>query len=136
MNLEDFEVIKVPNEECFFSLLQECGTDGFYHNRTTLLKGYIRGNVYTVSGRGEADSMWSRYYDFTASYQKGWDRMHILPCFCMVDGNACDMLWVHERIQKNGVARMMLDALKVKRVNNPLPQSKRFWDKYFNKLQL
>ena len=38
MNLEDFEVIKVPNEECFFSLLQECGPGGFYHNRTTLLK--------------------------------------------------------------------------------------------------
>lgn len=135
MNLEDFEVIKVPNEECFFSLMEECGPEGFYHNRTSLLRGYIKGNLYTVSiwceEHERKDPMLSRYYDIPAYYQKGWDRYFILPCFCLMDGDACDMLWVHERIQRRGFATKMLDALKVKKANGILPESEAFWDKYF-----
>jgi len=137
MNLEDFEVIKVPNEECFFSLLEECGPEGFYHNRTTLLRGYIKGNLYTVSiwceDQAVTDSMLSQYYGIPVWYYKGYESHFILPCFCLMDGDACDILWVHERIQRRGFATKMLDALKVKKANCILPESRAFWDKYFKR---
>ena len=140
IDLEDYEVIKVPNEECFFSLLQECGPGGFYHNRTTLLKDYIKGNLYTVGGWFEEedrrDSRWSRYYDFCAGFNDksdNWERHQILPCFCIVEDNACDILWVHERLRNKGIATFMLDTLKVTKANDILPESKEFWDKYFKR---
>jgi len=137
LNLEDFQVKRVPNEMCFFSLLDECGPEGFYHNRTSLLKEWCHGRLYTVVGcyneKNKNNPMWSRYYDFCPHFIIGDDLMQMLPCFCAVDDNCCDFLWVHERIRRRGVATMMLDALKVKNVNEPLPQAKAFWDKYLNK---
>jgi hypothetical protein len=139
--VEEYEVSKVQNEECFFSLLEECGPVGFYHNRTSLLKGYMKGNLYTVSGWCEEhernDPKWSRYYDFPASFRDESDnseRHQILPCFCMVDGDACNILWVHERIQNKGIATYLLKSLNIRRANDILPESKEFWDKYFKRI--
>ena len=134
----NMEVVPVNNEECFFSLLQECGPEGFYHNRTTLLKAYVNKNLYTIGGIPENsdDPKWSQYYDFPAAYRSedGWTRMQILPCFCVVNGTTCEILWVHERIRKKGFATMMLEALEVNAVNQPLPESKIFWKKYLERI--
>ena len=143
-DLTGLKVELVKNEMCFFSLLDECGPGGFYHNRTDLLKGYFKGLLYTVAGIPEPgtcdDKIWARFNkNITARYytDSTWERAQILPCFCLLseetDYSSCDILWVHPRIRKQGVATMMLDTLKVKHANNKLPESDSFWHKYFQR---
>lgn len=139
--LEEMRVDKVKNETCFFALLEECGPGGFYHNRTSLLKAYIEGRLYTISATlhdesGDwkyRDPIWAKFNkDFSAG---NGDKKLILPCFCLLskEANTCDCLWVHPRIRKQGVATKLLLALKIKHVENVMPEAKKFWDKYFSR---
>tara|TARA_B100002051_G_C16587120_1_gene560782 strand:- start:348 stop:851 length:504 start_codon:yes stop_codon:yes gene_type:complete len=143
--LKEMQVDKVKNETCFFALLEECGPGGFYHNRTSLLKGYIEGRLYTISAtqpRDEdgdlkyADPIWAKFNkDIPAKYFSGDEWRSILPCFCLLskEANTCDCLWVHPRIRRQGVATKLLLALKIKHVENVMPEAKTFWDKYFSR---
>jgi GNAT superfamily N-acetyltransferase len=132
------KVEKVKNAVSFFALLEECGPGGFYHNRTSLLKGYTDGLLYTVAGEaaeGEYDDpIWAKFnIDVPACYHGASGRRHILPCFCLVEADSCDIIWVHPRIRKQGVATLLLKSLKIKHANHPLPESKEFWEKYFSR---
>lgn len=143
--VKGMRVDKVKNETCFFALLEECGPGGFYHNRTSLLKGYIEGRLYTVSatqphGKGGdvkyADPIWAKFNkDIPAKCFSGGEWRSILPCFCLLSkcANTCECLWVHPRIRKQGVATKLLLALKIKHAEKVTPEAKQFWRKYFSR---
>ena len=147
--VKGMRVDKVKNETCFFALLEECGPGGFYHNRTSLLKAYIEGRLYTISAtqpRDEdgkmlkyADPIWAQFNkNIPAKYFSGGEWRSILPCFCLLskEANTCDCLWVHPRIRKQGVATKLLLALQIKHVENVMPEAKKFWDKYFSRREV
>ena len=144
MSLKGMQVEKVKNETCFFALLEECGPGGFYHNRTSLLQGYIEGRLYTVSATQaevevrwkDADQIWAKFNnDIPAKYFSGDEWMNILPCFCLLskEADTCECLWVHPRIRKQGIATKLLIDLNIKCANNVMPESSKFWDKYFSR---
>ena len=109
---------KIDCASDYWYLMEELIDDEsrFFHNRESLLDGMLKGDLYSLTSDDE-------------KYEK-FKKCFLLPCLCLRSGDRVDIVWVHSRARRNGLATDILKKLNIKKVNNPLPGSEKFWEKW------
>ena len=132
----ELRVVKVTRGDDFWSLFDELNNDesGFVHNRNWLVDGFREGRVYSLVVI-DTESMDSRkaYHDEIFAKQRdgmGDTKLYMLPCLCMTERGkrrVADILWVHTRARKLGLARALLDKLKINQ-SDSIGEAVGFWE--------
>jgi hypothetical protein len=105
---------------------------GFLHNMSVLFDGFTAGRLYGLRLE-ETDDMFRH-----KGIHKGHHPMFMqsrypwtLPAFCCLDETgAVDIIWVHSRVRRRGLASAFLRQLDVTRATVIVPESKGFWDQH------
>jgi hypothetical protein len=138
------KLVKVDQALDFFALLDECekeagGPDvdaGFHHNRTSLLNAFSRGELFSIKYINDI-------YDTIRELGIGClDRYECMgstyPCFCVIkthnEGVECDIIWVHKRVQRRGLATKMVKEItpKITEVCLLVEDGPKFWKNFPN----
>lgn len=135
-NMEDWGEIKLVQidrpSECW-ELIDELYDDksGFYCNRTTILEAYKNGNLYglRVSETAQMYERGARIDKIFCRDSFGCPSCYLLPCLCVKENNTAMIIWTHTRARKMGFAKKLVSLLCIERADNPLPDSKGFWEK-------
>ncbi|MBV5345111.1 MAG: hypothetical protein JZU63_06065 [Rhodoferax sp.] len=101
---------------------------GFLHNMSDLFDGFAAGRLYGLRLE-ETDDMFRHkgHHPMFMQSRSPWT----LPAFCCLDETgAVDIIWVHPRVRRMGLASAFLRELDVTRATVILPESKGFWDKH------
>ncbi|KAJ1465970.1 hypothetical protein T484DRAFT_1757028 [Baffinella frigidus] len=117
-------------------------TDGFYHNRSSLLKAYGENRMYGLCAYWSEEMLEHQSFNDPIFVTNKHCMIHrMLPCFLVLekewDGgiSICEKVWVAERARKKGMAKYMLDEFDVRSAENPLPEAEAFWAKHFARVQ-
>jgi hypothetical protein len=112
-------------------LLQQEG-DGFLHNKVWIMDALVRGNVYGLKVT-ETDAMFERrawkdpIFNLLDRPKGMYRPMYMLPCFCIMEKDACTIMWVHSSARGKGIGRAMVQLLDIQRAQHVLEQSVGFW---------
>ncbi|KAJ1465738.1 hypothetical protein T484DRAFT_1757204 [Baffinella frigidus] len=134
----------------FFSLLDELkveleespDNEGFYHNRSSLLKAYGENRMYGLCAYWSKEMMEHKSLDDPIFVTNKHNMIHrILPCFLVLekewDGedSVCTHVWTAKRARNKGMAKYLLDTFDVRSADLPLPEAEAFWAKHFARVQ-
>jgi len=101
---------------------------GFLHNISVLYDGFAAGRLFGLRLEETEDML--RYKGHHAMFMQ-LRPLWTLPAFCCLDeSGAVDLLWVHPRVRRRGLASAFLHQLDVTQATVILPESKGFWDKH------
>lgn len=130
------ELHLVESPEDFWALWDELLDDksGFIHNRACLLDGYKNESMFSLKIE-ETDSMFRRGANTDEIFCKTEHRtLYMIPCLCILNkkGTEIEIIWVHSRLRRKGLATKMIELLMefddTKLIpNHPLPDSLPFW---------
>ena len=101
---------------------------GFLHNMSVLFDGFATGRLYGLRLE-ETDDMFKHngHHPMFMQSRYPWT----LPAFCCLDETgAVDIIWVHPRVRRRGLASAFLHQLDVTQATVIVPESKGFWDKH------
>jgi hypothetical protein len=100
---------------------------GFLHNMSVLFDGFAAGRLYGLRLEETDDMLRVKGVHPMFMQRYPWT----LPAFCCLDETgAVDIIWVHPRVRRMGLASAFLRELDVTRATVILPESKGFWDKH------
>jgi hypothetical protein len=134
-DLQQVDVFAISSKsDCGATTLQHVirelyhANSGFLHNMSVLFTSSAAGRLYGLQLE-ETETMFRH---------NGHDPMFMqsrppwtLPAFCCLDeSGAVDLLWVHPRVRRKGLASAFLHQLDVTEATVILPESKAFWDKH------
>lgn len=109
---------------CLFDALKSDGSV-FVHNRSVLADGFKEGNLYGLRV-SETDAMYARVAMQDDIFCPG--SAYLLPCLCLLNGDGdVEIIWTHTRARRKGFASKLVELLGVRRANNPLSGSDKFW---------
>ena len=101
---------------------------GLLHNMSVLFDGFATGRLYGLRLE-ETDDMFKHngHHPMFMQSRPPWT----LPAFCCLsETGAVDLLWVHPRVRRRGLASAFLHQLDVTQATVILPESKGLWDKH------
>lgn len=104
---------------------------GFVHNLDVIAQAFHDDNLFGLTAH-ETDAMFARgaHNDpFFDSWCSNYHTLYLLPCFAVVndDHDTCIIIWVHSKYRRLGLGTALVDQLDIRRVINPLPESRHFW---------
>lgn len=99
----------------------EAEGSGFQYNITWLLDAFKNGQMYTLElvDTPEMDQ-------FVPLYCCPYTR-RIMPCICVVQDNACKILWVSVRLRRKGLATKFVDTLFITKATDIVDDGYMFW---------
>lgn len=132
-------LIKIKDGNQFFSLLDNLYQDeekhlpdgvGFRCNRSLIANAFKEGRLYGLTVE-ETDEMYKRKVmeDEVFRLNKCNPR-YLLPCFCIMCDDCCEMMWVRSDIRNQGLGKKFVELINIKRVYKPLPRAVNFWKKH------
>jgi hypothetical protein len=130
-------------DELKVELEDSADNEGFYHNRSQLLKAYGSNRMYGLCAYWSEEMLEHKSFDDLIFVKNKHQMIHrMLPCFLVLEEEddihrvrACSYLWTAHRARNKGLATFMLDCLEVRSVSDPLPQAEAFWAKHFASVQ-
>ena len=113
--------------------------EGFYHNRSSLVKAYGEHRMYGLCVRWSEQMLEHKSFnDAIFVTNKHMMANLMLPCFIVIDNeendkglHMCSFIWTAERARKRGLATYMLHELDVGSVSRPMQQAESFWSNHF-----
>ncbi len=103
----------------------------FWNNRAILLDAFVDKRLYGLKiedlVEDQEDPIFARSNDGIVAHR-------LLPCLCVVgkvDEESCEIVWVHTRARRLGIASAMLNQLFIQSAHNELEQAKPFWDAFW-----
>jgi hypothetical protein len=132
----DFEVERVWKTYDFWALMDELQNDqsGFWNNRAVLLDAFVDKRLYTLKVFDYPREM--RNDPIFARDHTGMVSEFLLPCLCVVgkmDEDVCEIVCVHTRARRLGIASAMLNQLFITSADGELDQAKPFWDSFLGR---
>ena len=134
-DLQQVEVFAISsNSDCGATTLEHVirelyhANSGFLHNMSVLFTSSAAGRLYGLQLE-ETEDMFRHngHHPMFMQSRPPWT----LPAFCCLDeSGAVDLLWVHPRVRRRGLASAFLHQLDVTQATVILPESKGFWDKH------
>ena len=124
----EIKVNKIEDGADFWCLINELLNDNsdFLYNRNTIVEAYKNGNLYGLNVN-ETDEMYKKGSRIDNIFCV--DSMYLLPCFCIKEDNKAIIIWTHTRARNNGFAKKLVELLRIKYADSPLPDSLEFWKK-------
>ena len=134
-DLKKVEVFAISsNSDCGAETLEHVirelyhANSGFLHNMSVLFTSSAAGRLYGLQLE-ETEDMFRHngHHPMFMQSRPPWT----LPAFCCLsETGAVDLLWVHPRVRRRGLASAFLHQLDVTQATVILPESKGFWDKH------
>ena len=134
-DLKKIEVFAISsNSDCGAETLEHVirelyhANSGFLHNLSVLFTSSAAGRLYGLQLE-ETEDMFRHngHHPMFMQSRPPWT----LPAFCCLDETgAVDIIWVHPRVRRRGLASAFLHQLDVTQATVILPESKGFWDKH------
>ena len=125
--------IRVPAH--FWALLHEVGDDidpvhgGIGINMDTILQAFCDRTLFGVCLE-ENDHMYQHGIASDPVFAYGPGGSYLLPCFCIpeVGNRNVELIWVHPRVRRQGLATFMVRSLGLSSLSRMIPSSLLFWE--------
>jgi hypothetical protein len=124
----EIKIVQIKDSQEFWHLINELMDDnsGFWHNRSTILDAFTKGNLYGLRAVETDEMMKNGARKYKLFCLRSW---YLFPCFCIKEDDKAIIIWTHTRARKLGLARRLINSLEIKYAGIILPESQGFWDK-------
>jgi hypothetical protein len=131
----NYQPILIERSEDFWALFDEMVDDqcSFLHNRSTILDSFKNKNLYGLILE-ENDYLWNNRNQLNPIDNQLFCRdrissLYLFPLFCIKENNnECLFIWNHSRNRRKGLAKKLVQLLKIEKIWNPLQDSLPFWE--------
>ena len=124
-NVQNTDVFWEIHDLLFEEMVALNNGTGFWHNRSTILGHFGKGNMYGLCVN-ETKEMFQDGARYDPVFLKtGW---YMLPCFCCKIDDEADLVWTHPRARNRGFAKKLVQLLNIKQAY-PFAESVEFWKK-------
>jgi len=124
INFENFIINIIEDNLDFFSIYDELVDDNsvFIYDRHIILEAFKNLKMFSLFKK---EGIITEQKNIYSSGTK-----NMIPCFVILDDNDdIVMIWIHSRLQGNGIGTFLVGNIKPKKIMNPLSEAMEFWKK-------
>jgi hypothetical protein len=131
----EIELAKIETGNEFFFLLDTLFEDeekylppdtGFRWNKRIIADSFKDGCLYGLRVN-ETKEMYEKNAWKDEIFGKG--TFYLLPCFCIMTRDICEIIWIKSNIRKQGLGKKFIELLNIKKAYRPVKGSEYFWKK-------